>query len=54
MRLAHPPSKSEDIGLLKPCPLPPVGTPRANVDDAFSVWVNAIVGQFEEHIGWEG
>jgi hypothetical protein len=30
------------------------GVLRDNLDDTFSLWVNAIVGQFEEHIGWEG
>lgn len=29
------------------------GVLRANLDDTFSLWVNAIVGQFEEHIGWD-
>ncbi len=30
------------------------GVTRANLDDTFSLWVNVIMGQFKEHIGWEG
>ena len=28
------------------------GVTRANLDDSFSLWLNAILGQFTEHIGW--
>ena len=30
------------------------GILRSNLDDTFSIWVNAIMGMFQEHIGWEG
>ncbi len=30
------------------------GVTHANLDDTFSMWVNAIIGGFKEHIGWQG
>ncbi len=28
------------------------GVTRANFDDTFSLWIDVIVGDFKEHIGW--